>query len=73
MKNKLNMRVKASKLSNNKIFNIEFQKKNYLTFIGGLASIFLGYILLANGSITLAPILLVLGYCVIIPVSILIK
>jgi hypothetical protein len=73
MKDKLNRREKAHRLSNNKIFNIKFQRKNYLTFIGGLTSIFLGYILLANGSISLAPILLVLGYCVIIPVSILIK
>ena len=38
-----------------------------------LASIIFGFISLASGSITLAPILLVLGYCVLIPVGIMIK
>jgi uncharacterized membrane protein HdeD (DUF308 family) len=37
--------------------------------IGGLASIVIGYVALAMGSITLAPILLVLGYCVLVPLS----
>ena len=39
---------------------------------GGLAalSLLLGYADLVRGGITLAPILLVLGYCVLIPVAI---
>jgi hypothetical protein len=36
----------------------------------GLASIVLGYVLLAGGSITAAPLLLVLGYAVLIPAAI---
>jgi hypothetical protein len=32
--------------------------------------IVIGYLVLATGSITLAPILLVLGYCVLVPVAI---
>ncbi len=35
--------------------------------LSGLASIGVGYIQLDAGSMTLAPILLVLGYCVLIP------
>ncbi len=52
---------------------LPFTKKNYLLFAVGLAVIVLGYITLGYGSITLAPILLVLGYCVIIPVAIIIN
>jgi uncharacterized membrane protein HdeD (DUF308 family) len=35
----------------------------------GLASIVIGYILLAQGSISAAPALLVLGYCILVPVA----
>jgi hypothetical protein len=52
---------------------LPFTKKNYTLFAIGLAVIVLGYITLGYGSITLAPILLVLGYCVIIPVAIIIN
>ncbi len=50
---------------------LPFTRKNYYIFFAGLVAIILGYIALGQGSITLAPILLVLGYCVIIPVAIL--
>jgi hypothetical protein len=52
---------------------IPFGKKNYLIF--GLAAIVIlaGYIALSKGSITLAPILLLLGYLVLIPMGILAK
>ncbi len=50
-----------------------FGKKNWMILGAGLVSIILGFITLASGSITLAPILLVLGYCVLIPVGIMIK
>lgn len=49
-----------------------FGPKNYIIFGAGLLVIILGYISLASGSITLAPILLILGYCVLIPVAIII-
>jgi hypothetical protein len=52
---------------------IQFGLKNYLLGGAGLLFIILGFVSLAKGSITLAPILLVLGYCVVIPVAILIK
>ena len=50
---------------------LPFTKKNYMIFVAGLAAIIIGYIALAQGSITLAPILLVVGYCVIVPIAIL--
>ncbi len=38
--------------------------------VGGLASLSLGYWLLAQGSITAAPLLLVLAYVVLLPLAI---
>ena len=50
-----------------------YGKKNYLIFAAALVVIILGYVTLGQGSITLAPILLVLGYCVLIPIALLVK
>ena len=56
---------------------LPFVRENYLLFLLGIVTIVLGYIFLAIGpwnsfwSLTLAPILLVLGYCVVVPVAIL--
>ncbi len=52
---------------------IALGKKNYAIMGAGLITIIVGFITLAGGSITLAPLLLVVGYCVIIPLSLLIK
>ncbi|MCI0531288.1 MAG: DUF3098 domain-containing protein [candidate division Zixibacteria bacterium] len=51
---------------------LPFGKRNYLWFGIALVTILIGYIFLGYGSITIAPILLVLGYCVLVPVAILI-
>ena len=54
----------------------DFSSTNYLIFGIGLLTIFFGYILMWSGdttsfqSVKLAPMLLVIGYCVIIPISI---
>ena len=37
----------------------------------GLAVLVVGYVALSKGSITLSPVLLALGYCVLIPASLL--
>ena len=50
---------------------LPFTRKNYYIFAVGLVAIIAGYIALGQGSITLAPILLVLGYCAIVPIAIL--
>ncbi len=58
---------------------IPFTKSNYQILSAGLVCIILGYVALAqdpwNGIMPLvvAPILLVLGYCVIIPIGILFR
>ena len=49
-----------------------FTKRNWQWLIAGAVVIVIGFIALAMGSITLAPILLVLGYCVLLPIGILI-
>lgn len=67
------MMAKKDKKEDKSRFEWPFGMKNYVFFGLGLAVIIVGYITLAAGSITLAPVLLVLGYCVLIPVSILIR
>lgn len=49
--------------------NSEVHRFKWKLFFGGMAAIVVGYIMLATGDITIAPILLVLGYCVLIPLS----
>jgi uncharacterized membrane protein HdeD (DUF308 family) len=44
--------------------------RNMLMLFCGIALIVIGYLLLGRGSITAAPVLLVLGYCVVVPLSI---
>jgi len=59
--------------NNSQEFKWPFGKRNYMFFGAAMLSIIVGYIALGQGSITLAPILLVLGYCVLVPVSLIIK
>lgn len=44
--------------------------KNLVVLIVGVVLIGAGFVFLARGSITLAPLLLVAGYCVAIPIGI---
>ncbi|MFQ6605502.1 MAG: DUF3098 domain-containing protein [Fidelibacterota bacterium] len=52
-----------------------FSKTNYILFGAGLATVILGYILMAIGdvnstlSLSVAPVMLFVGYIVIIPLS----
>ncbi len=50
---------------------IDLGRNNYLTLGIGILVIIVGFIFLGFGDITIAPILLVLGYCVVIPLGIL--
>ena len=52
---------------------IAFGPTNYALFGAAVVAIVLGYALLGRGSITLAPILLVLGYVVLLPAGILVR
>lgn len=65
--------VKKEKNTTDEGFEWPFGPRNYILFTIGLLVIIVGYISLSAGSITLAPILLVLGYCVLIPISIIVK
>ncbi|MGD1045570.1 MAG: hypothetical protein ABR936_09630 [Bacteroidota bacterium] len=74
---KIEKRVTAKQ----KAFNVvlPFTKINYQILSAGILCIILGYVALAqdpwNGTMPLvvAPILLVLGYCVVIPIGILFR
>tara|TARA_A100001015_G_C14595856_1_gene558506 strand:+ start:411 stop:611 length:201 start_codon:yes stop_codon:yes gene_type:complete len=51
-----------------------FGRKNYLLFLIGVITIVSGYVLMyLTAYILWAPVMLVIGYCVIIPISIMIK
>ena len=49
--------------------SLQFSLVNGALGAAGLVSLVLGYWLLAQGSITLAPLLLVLGYVVLLPLA----
>jgi len=46
--------------------------KNLIVLIIAIVVMIIGWVLLAKGSMTLAPLLLVISYCVLIPISIMI-
>jgi hypothetical protein len=48
---------------------VRWQRKNIAIFCTGIGSVILGYVLLSQGDITAAPVLLVAGYCVLIPLA----
>jgi uncharacterized membrane protein HdeD (DUF308 family) len=52
---------------------LHWEKTNSIIFGSGILAIIIGYIFLARESLTLAPILLVLGYAVLIPISLIYK
>ena len=48
---------------------LRYGPKNYLFLAAAVVSLAVGYWLLSKGSTTVAPFLLVLGYCVFFPVG----
>ena len=50
-----------------------FSLVNYILFGSGLLDIIIGWLLLRGGHITIAPVMLILGYCVIIPLAIILR
>ncbi|MCH7574796.1 MAG: hypothetical protein IIA59_06685 [Candidatus Marinimicrobia bacterium] len=55
----------------------EYKKTNYLIFLAAVTDIILAYFIMAAGetnsfqSLTLAPIMLVIGYLILVPIAIL--
>jgi hypothetical protein len=71
--------IKSKKSSPASHIHIALTKKNYMIIGFGIVLIIIGYILMAANSVdgflptVVAPILLIAGYCVVIPVGILFK
>ncbi len=71
--------VKKVRSRKSQKINFTLSKRNYQIFGLGILIIILGYTSLSKGpadsfwSLTLAPILLVIGYCVLVPLSIIYK
>lgn len=49
---------------------LKFSRLNAVLGAAGVVSIVIGYVLLSRGSMTAAPLLLVLGYVVLLPLAI---
>ena len=49
---------------------LSFTRTNYLFMAAGAALAIVGFLLLKGGDISLAPLLLVVGYCALIPLGI---
>ena len=67
---KRKMAPSAKAKSSGKV-GVDFGRTNYIVLGIGLFLIIVGFIFLSVGDITISPILLVLGYCVAIPLGIL--
>ncbi len=50
--------------------SMKLSRRNWIAFGIALGVIIVGFIFLAMGDITLAPLLLVVGYCVLVPYAI---
>lgn len=59
--------------SQNRQNTVPFSNINYILFAVGLVIITAGWFLLRAGHISISPIMLILGYCVVIPVAIILK
>ena len=70
---------RAVKKENQLFRSWDFDKKNYMLFGIGILIIIMGYILMMTGetdsyrSVKLAPMILLIGYIVVIPLAILCK
>ena len=67
------MATKASKTAAPARPTLSFSRTNAIWLGSAAVSIAIGYFLLSTGSETMAPILLVLGYCVLLPIGIIKK
>ncbi len=59
--------------SESKQDTVPFSNINYILFAVGLCIITAGWFFLRSGHISVSPIMLILGYCVVIPVAIILK
>ena len=52
---------------------LQLGTRNYALLGAAIVALVLGYVLLAQGSVNVAPVLLVLGYCVLFPLGLLLS
>ncbi len=77
VKNKKTLKKQAPKYKSRDILKIDLNPLNYLIIGIGLVLIIIGYIMLSQNSVNgfvptvMAPIVLVIGYCIVIPIGIL--
>ncbi len=72
--------AKSKKSTTSVKWSLPYKKINYILFGSGIVTIILGYFLLSIGntttwdnplSVSVAPVVLVIGYCVLIPYALL--
>ncbi len=68
---KAKKQAKAAQQTRPRQGSLVLGQRNVLLIVAGIIVIVAGYMLLGRGSITLAPLLLVIGYCVMVPLAIL--
>ena len=72
----MNKKQDKNKAKKQKSIFLDLSAMNYLIFAVAVMILILGYVSLSKGpadsfwSLTLAPILLVIGYCILVPLSI---
>jgi len=59
--------------TDNKDFPAKFSRRSLIVLTAALFTIVLGFILMSTGEIVVSPLLLVIGYMVLIPVALLKK
>jgi hypothetical protein len=67
---RMNTRTRSTLESAGSSPSLKFSLVNAVLLAAGLAAITAGYVLLARGSVVAAPLLLVLGYAVLLPLAI---
>ncbi|MDD2890012.1 MAG: hypothetical protein PHE49_05155 [bacterium] len=65
--------MKNKEKQGNSAMTLKLKTKNWMLIWGGVLFVFVGFYFLHLGSMVLAPILLSLGYFVIIPIGIIIR
>jgi hypothetical protein len=66
----MNSRMRPTTAEQGATPSLKFSPVNGVLLAAGLGAVAGGYVLLARGSIVAAPLLLVLGYAVLIPLAI---
>jgi hypothetical protein len=66
----MGMKTGTSKSGSDAKAPLRFSAINVVLGVAGILAVALGYYLLAQGSITAAPLLLVVGYLILLPLAI---